>query len=221
MGIKDLIKNSVDMQVTKAKKNKKKKGPSNNNIGGKKAINTTQGGKNINFETTTSYNDKEHSLPMYYNGSDITYNFYTNLQLAEYSIIPKDERAYNEEYKVYFNEVRKAFLKDLNIQETDPLLDVDKFVLLVTFDNFEGRLSLSEMVLVDPLNDYKRYYVKFEQPETMREYYLFTGQIIYVNGFVKNDEIYVNKIINGMTLLSYKLDENYVKSFYKEVKNIF
>jgi hypothetical protein len=232
MKIKELIKSSLELQIKKANKNKKRKPhySANNNdtdtLRGNFQINTIEknnavrsdvGPKHFHFDYTESYNDK-HNLPMYYNTNEMIFNLYADLEIPEYTFIPKDERSYYEDYKNYFYKYKTAFLNDLDIKENDPFLDVEKFVLLVTFDNFEGKISLSEMVLVDPLNEYKRYFVKFEQPEIMREYHLFSGQIVYVNGFIKNDEIYVNKIIYGMTLLSFNLQEDYVKKFFTEVR---
>jgi hypothetical protein len=206
------------MQANKAKKAIKKKtfntNTSNNITSQQKVLTTT---KTLRFINNPTYNEKDHNLPLNYNSNDITYNCLSNLEIPEYTIIPKDERAYFEEYKNYFLSCKLAFLRDLNIAVDDPFLESEKFILLVTFDNFEGKLSLSELVLVDPLNGYKRYYVKFEQPDTMREYHLFSGQIVYVNGVVKNDEIFINKLILGMNLLSFNLNENFVKGFFKEV----
>ena len=70
------------------------------------------------------------------------------------------------------------------------------------------------MELIDPAKDYKKYYPKFENGE-LRDYHFFSGQIVYVEGLGKNNEIYIKKIINGMDIPYFKMNDDYVKKFYK------
>ena len=82
-------------------------------------------------------------------------------ELSSYSLIPKDNKGNFEEYRNYFIEVRNEILDELDINQNDPLLGKNKFILVLIFDSTDTKPLLNEIIGYDPLNDYKKYKLKF------------------------------------------------------------
>lgn len=241
--IKDVLISSVGKLNEKAEKAKKKKNFANNDanrivqnqitIVNKNNISTTNSSdtlphnvnqinfvtnskKEIGIENYCSFNEKSLLHPTAYNSRDISYSFFSNFEIKEYSILPKDEETYMEEYKNYFKMSKGIFMESLKIEADDPLMDADKFILLVTFENTEGKPLITDIVLVDPLQDYKKFFLKIENESCLNDFYFFSGQLIYVEGLVKNNDLFAQKIVYGMPILEYGISEPYVRGFFQE-----
>jgi len=178
-------------------------------------INFDLEGKEIKFEVISSYNEKNLSSPYAYNSKEITCTLFSNFEINEYSMIPKDDDVVFEEYADYFKFYKDQFFEAYQIEKDDPLLDVDKFFLLVTFANYEGKPIISDIELVNPLKNYTKYSLKIEN-ENIKDYYFFTGQMVYVEGYVKNKEIYAQKIIFGINPVCYTVSDSYIKGFFQD-----
>jgi hypothetical protein len=122
----------------------------------------TSSKKEIVFENYFTLVEKPNSYPLHYNSREISYSFFSNFEIKEYSILPKDEETYLEEYKNYFKMAKGVFMDSLRIEADDPLMDADKFILLVTFENTEGKPLITDIVLIDPFQDYKKFFLKIE-----------------------------------------------------------
>jgi hypothetical protein len=172
--------------------------------------------KEIAIENYSTFSEKSHLHPTILNSREISYSFFSNFEIKEYSILPKDEETYMEEYKNYFKMAKAVFMESLKIEADDPLMDADKFILLVTFENTEGKPLITDIVLVDPLQDYKKFFLKIENESCLNDYYFFSGQLIYVEGLVKNNDLFAQKIVYGMPILEYGISEPYVRGFFQE-----
>jgi hypothetical protein len=214
--IMDLIRNCLEMQIVKVTKNKKKKTAMQVVKQEPKNVISNSNDKTLRFEYSATLNEKHHNLPMNYNNAEMHFNTASEMEILEYTFIPKDEKTYLDEYKNYFETIKSQIMAEHSIGKDDTLLDIDKFILLVTFENTDEKIAFSSLVFIDPMNDYKRYSPKFENLDVMREYHFFSGQIIYVNGQTRNDDLYVNKIEYGMEIQTYNLKDSFVMAFYKE-----
>jgi hypothetical protein len=172
--------------------------------------------KELRFDSMTSFNEKGHSSSKSFNHQDISYTFFPHFEVKEYDLCPKDEDTYYEEYLKYFEEYKKKFLENLGIEPDNPLLEIDKFVLLVAFDNYEGKPLLSDIVLIDPLKNFQKFNLKIENENILRDYYFFNGQIVFIEGHAKNNEIFAQKIIFGAPPQTYTLNDSYVKGFFQD-----
>ena len=171
--------------------------------------------KEVVFENYCTFNEKSH-INSVLNSRDIFYSFFSNFEIKEYSILPKDEETYMEDYKSYFKMAKGVFMESLKIEADDPLMETDKFILLVTFENSEGKPLITAIVLVDPLQDYKKFFLKIENESCLNDFYFFSGQLIYVEGLVKNNDLFAQKIVYGMPILEYGISEPYVRGFFQE-----
>jgi hypothetical protein len=217
--MKDIVSKSIESLLQKAAKQKKKPNVkiSKDNKANDFLINEDKGGiiKELQFELFVSFNNESLNISRVLNSSDINYTFLSNLEIIEYDIIPKDEDSYYEEYLKYFEEYKKNLLISRGIEVDNPLLDVDKFVFLVTFNNFEGKPLMSDIVLVNPSKNFKQFSLKMEN-DILKDFNFFNGQIIYIEGYAKGNEIYAQKIIFGFSLITYALSDSYVKGFFHE-----
>ena len=93
-------------------------------------------------------------------------------ELSSYSLIPKDNKGNFEEYRNYFIEVRNEILDELDINQNDPLLGKNKFILVLIFDSTDTKPLLNEIIGYDPLNDYNKYQLKFYENENKFNIYL-------------------------------------------------
>jgi hypothetical protein len=105
----------------------------------------------------------------------------------------------------------------LKIDEDDPSLDIEKFILMVCFDSSEGKPLLSELILLDPVKDYTRYTVKFDFDF---KDILYNGQIVFVNGILKNSEILCNNILVGIPETVFTMNENSAQEAYQHVTSL-
>jgi hypothetical protein len=217
--IKDLVSKSIEALLQKAAKQKKKPNVkiTKENKPNELVISDDKGGilKELQFELFVSFNNESLNISRVLNSYEINYTFLSNLEIKEYDIIPKDDDSYYEEYLKYFEEYKKNLLVSRNIELDNPLLDVDKFVFLVTFNNFEGKPLMSDIVLVNPSKNFKQYSLKMEN-DILKDFYFFNGQIIYIEGYAKGNEIFAQKIVFGFSLITYALSDSYVKGFFHE-----
>lgn len=153
--------------------------------------------------------------PSSYNSHQISIN---PKKFEDYSLIPKDEWENYEEYKKYFINVKQNLLKSLEIKEDDPLLDVNKFVLVVMFDTSEYTPKLDDIYGVNPLAEYEKFSLKFENIDTNSDgYYFVSGSIMYFEGELKNNkELYVKTYVKGFPLLTYTIQEDFVRKYFEE-----
>jgi hypothetical protein len=146
-------------------------------------------------------------------------------ELSSYSLIPKDNKGNFEEYRNYFIEVRNEILDELDINQNDPLLGKNKFILVLIFDSTDTKPLLNEIIGYDPLNDYNKYQLKFYENEnnTFDSYYFMSGQIMYLEGNLINDNtvLEVQKFSYGFNNNHFKIDINFVSSFYQNNNGIY
>ena len=146
-------------------------------------------------------------------------------ELSSYSLIPKDNKGNFEEYRNYFIEVRNEILDELDINQNDPLLGKNKFILVLIFDSTDTKPLLNEIIGYDPLNDYNKYQLKFYENEnnTFDSYYFMSGQIMYLEGNLINDNtvLEVQKFSYGYNNNHFKIDINFVSSFYQNNNGIY
>ena len=146
-------------------------------------------------------------------------------ELSSYSLIPKDNKGNFEEYRNYFIEVRNEILDELDINQNDPLLGKNKFILVLIFDSTDTKPLLNEIIGYDPLNDYNKYQLKFSDSEnnTFDSYYFMSGQIMYLEGNLINDNtvLEVQKFSYGYNNSHFKIDINFVSSFYQNNNGIY
>ena len=140
-----------------------------------------------------------------------------------YPLIPKDNRANFEEYKNYFIEVKNELLKEYNINQNDPLLGINRFVLVLSFESTDTKPLLSEIVGYDPSNDYIKYQLKFSNNDNDFDYYFMSGQIIFLEGNLINDNtcIEISKFSKGFDMYSYDLINDFVSQFYKNDDGVY
>ena len=140
-----------------------------------------------------------------------------------YPLIPKDNRANFEEYKNYFIEVKNELLKEYNINQNDPLLGINRFVLVLSFESTDTKPLLSEIVGYDPSNDYIKYQLKFSNNDNDFDYYFMSGQIIFLEGNLINDNtcIEISKFSKGFDMYSYDLNNDFVSQFYKNDDGVY
>ena len=106
-----------------------------------------------------------------------------------------------------------------NKEQDIPNKDIDKFILMVLFENSVDKPSFRDMGFYDPLNNFKRFTIRDEDFSMLKEYYFFNGQIIMIEGEADNSNIITLKQIRyGFDLDNYTIEKNYVKQFFKEVK---
>jgi hypothetical protein len=235
INIREYLNNAISSMVNsnKEKGNKKKAGApiktkeTNNNFN---LNNKPQDGMIIDsinslncelkFDILTSYNEKGQPEARTFNSKYINYNCFHNNEINEYDLVPKDDDIYYEEYLKYFEDVKNNFYKEIVSQEALNILENDKFVLLVTFDNTEGKpSSFNDIIVIDPLKNFERSQLRIDNnAAAFKDYYFFNGQIIYVEGNRKNGEIYANRIVFGITPTSYSLEEPYLRSFFEEAE---
>lgn len=177
--------------------------------------------KKLKFDTITYFDNDKHIVPsLQRNEYEIKLNFYDQKNTEEYLIVHSNDSIYNDEYKVYFSNVKELFKKNYLelIGQESTTFDIDKFILLVLFENMQGKGSLSDVAFFDPLNNFKRYKIRDEDIPTLKDYYFFDGQIVMIDGIVDNtNNIALKDIKYGFIPEAYSLDYNHVKQFYKKV----
>lgn len=164
--------------------------------------------------------DKNRQLttPLNLNSKNIFCNTFkeSDLNNEEYSIIPKDQDSFLSSYKEYFAKIKdKLIEEDLknNISNKE-LIEERIFILVVVFDSTS--FDINEISLVDPCKEFKRYQLKFDDCENLKNFEFFNGQIVKVEGILREKEIYPINIINGFPLISYMLVDSNVNNYFKE-----
>lgn len=158
---------------------------------------------NKNFTTPYSLNSRSHML-----------NTFPELEVQEYELVHKDQQIYLESYREYFIKVKERMIKEYNIKESD-LNEGKIHIMVVSFETTS--FDLDEICLVDPSKSFHKLKLKFDDCEEAKSKFdFFNGQVLKVEGHIKDNEIYPTDLIEGLPLISYSLMESNVNSFYKE-----
>ena len=177
--------------------------------------------KKISFDIISSFNETNNNIPEKRNESEIKLSFYEEYKTEEYEFYSRNDNIILEEFKEYFFEVKNSLMDNLqeNKEQDIPNKDIDKFILMVLFENSVDKPSFRDMGFYDPLNNFKRFTIRDEDFSMLKEYYFFNGQIIMIEGEADNSNIITLKQIRyGFDLDNYTIEKNYVKQFFKEVK---
>lgn len=214
-----IINDSLEQKIKDLESKQKK--PNKKNI----QINQPQIQKNLNISIENIENQFCLRDMNIYN-NNINSNSITIKQMKSinpYPLIPKDNRANFEEYKNYFIEVKNELLKEYNINQNDPLLGINRFVLVLSFESTDTKPLLSEIVGYDPSNDYIKYQLKFSNNDNDFDYYFMSGQIIFLEGNLINDNtcIEISKFSKGFDMYSYDLINDFVSQFYKNDDGVY
>ena len=214
-----IINDSLEQKIKDLESKQKK--PNKKNI----QINQPQIQKNLNISIENIENQFCLRDMNIYN-NNINSNSITIKQMKSinpYPLIPKDNRANFEEYKNYFIEVKNELLKEYNINQNDPLLGINRFVLVLSFESTDTKPLLSEIVGYDPSNDYIKYQLKFSNNDNDFDYYFMSGQIIFLEGNLINDNtcIEISKFSKGFDMYSYDLNNDFVSQFYKNDDGVY
>ena len=214
-----IINDSLEQKIKDLESKQKK--PNKKNI----QINQPQIQKNLNISIENIENQFCLRDMNIYN-NNINSNSITIKQMKSinpYPLIPKDNRANFDEYKNYFIEVKNELLKEYNINQNDPLLGINRFVLVLSFESTDTKPLLSEIVGYDPSNDYIKYQLKFSNNDNDFDYYFMSGQIIFLEGNLINDNtcIEISKFSKGFDMYSYDLINDFVSQFYKNDDGVY
>ena len=164
----------------------------------RKNIITIKDNINVKYNTKIAYNIGENQMEKKFNEMNPELNEQNFKIIEPYDLLPKDSSGQNEGYLKYFSEIKEKFLKEQKIDK-DPLLEENKFVLFLAFDIIDDKPSFDDLIGIDPLDDYKKYVLKFDINNN--EFFLVSGQIIYIEG---------NKIDNKKTI-----EVRYFKNIYE------
>ena len=214
-----IINDSLEQKIKDLESKQKK--PNKKNI----QINQPQIQKNLNISIENIENQFCLRDMNIYN-NNINSNSITITQMKSinpYPLIPKDNRANFDEYKNYFIEVKNELLKEYNINQNDPLLGINRFVLVLSFESTDTKPLLSEIVGYDPSNDYIKYQLKFSNNDNDFDYYFMSGQIIFLEGNLINDNtcIEISKFSKGFDMYSYDLNNDFVSQFYRNDDGVY
>ena len=215
-----IINDSLEQKIKDLESKQKK--PNKKNI----QINQPQIQKNLNISIDNIENQFCLRDMNIYN-NNINSNSITITQMKSinpYPLIPKDNRANFDEYKNYFIEVKNELLKEYNINQNDPLLGINRFVLVLSFESTDTKPLLSEIVGYDPSNDYIKYQLKFSNNDIdFDNYYFMSGQILYLEGNLINDNtcIEISKFSKGFGMYFYDLNNDFVSQFYRNDDGVY
>ena len=214
-----IINDSLEQKIKDLESKQKK--PNKKNI----QINQPQIQKNLNISIDNIENQFCLRDMNIYN-NNINSNSITITQMKSinpYPLIPKDNRANFDEYKNYFIEVKNELLKEYNINQNDPLLGINRFVLVLSFESTDTKPLLSEIVGYDPSNDYIKYQLKFSNNDNDFDYYFMSGQIIFLEGNLINDNtcIEISKFSKGFGMYFYDLNNDFVSQFYRNDDGVY
>lgn len=177
--------------------------------------------KNIKFNVIQSYDEDNNLASDRRNDSEIQLNFFEEKNTEEYSIVPINEGIFMEKYKEYFSMVKESLKENYFglIGKDANTLEINKMILLVLFENTEGKPSSSDLGFFDPQNNFKKYTIRDEDLNSLKDFYFFNGQIVMIEGDVDNSNtITLRDIRNGFVPDTYNLDQKYVMDFFKNVK---
>ena len=174
--------------------------------------------KGISFKPSVTYQESDKQLyqSSSFNSKPIELMLTSNDN--DYKMIPKDELESYDGYKKYFIDFKKNLLSSYEIKEDDPLLDVNKFVLVVAFDTNEFKPRLEDLMGVDPSKDYLTYRLKMDNLDVnSMDYYFVSGSIMYFEGERKNNnEIIVKHYTSGFPFVTYSIQEEFLRHYYIE-----
>ncbi len=175
---------------------------------------------NIVFKIISTFDENNNSFSQNRNDSEIKLNFFEEKITEEYQLVPSNDSIFLEQYKLYFANVKESFKENyfsLIGQQSDTF-GLDKFILLVIFENTDGKPSYKDIGFFDPLNNFKKYSLREEDFSNLRDYYFFNGQIVLIEGEVDNNNMITLKDLRkGFVPDLYNLDYQYIMSFFKNV----
>lgn len=170
--------------------------------------------KNFSFNKVQKLYPPNTSLitPQRINSKPIEYNRIEN-ELEEYSLIPKDMDSYLSSYQESILKIREKMIVEYKIKESD-LNEERVMIMIVSIETTQ--FDIDEIFLIDPLN-LKKYKLRFDECENLKNNFdFFNGQIVKIEGVLREKEVYPNSIVNGFPLVKYNLLENTLSKYYKE-----
>jgi len=206
-----------DEEILKIINTKNTEGSTNNNV----LFKTEREVKNIKFEIIQTYDEDNNGFSEKRNDNEIKLNFFEDKNTEEYSLVPINENVFMDKFKEYFLTVKESFKENyFGLIGKDPNTVIfDKMILLVLFENTDGKPSFSDLGFFDPLNNFKKYTIRDEDLNALNDFYFFNGQIVMIDGDVDNSNtITLRDIRNGFVPDTYNLDYNYIMSFFKNVR---
>ncbi len=184
---------------------------------------TERDAKKIKFDTIYTFDEDSNGFSDKRNDNEIKLNFFEDKNTQEYPLVPNNESFFMEKFKEYFFMVKDSLKENYFglIGKDSKSAEIDRMILLVLFENIDGKPSFSDLGFFDPLNNFKKYTIRDEDLNTLNDFYFFNGQIVMIEGDVDNtNTITLRDIRNGFVPDSYNLDPQYIKSFFKNV-NLF
>jgi len=180
-----------------------------------------QNNNRIHFKIISTFDEDNNGFSLNRNDSEIKLNFFEEKITEEYPLVPINDNIFLEEYKNYFEKVKESFKENycsITGQQSDTF-DIDKFILLVLFENTEGKPGYKDIGFFDPLNNFRKYTLREEDFHLLNnDYYFFNGQIVMIEGEVDNyNTIALKNLRNGFAPDIYNLDYQYIMSFYRNV----
>lgn len=176
--------------------------------------------KSIKFDVIQSYDEENNGFSERRNDSEIKLNFFEDKNTGEYPLVPINESVFMDKFKEYFLTVKDSLKENyFGLIGKDPnTVLFDKMILLVLFENTDGKPSFSDLGFFDPLNNFKKYSIRDEDLYSLNDFYFFNGQIVMIDGDVDNSNtISLRDIRNGFIPDTYNLDYKYIMNFYKNV----
>ena len=194
------------------KKAPQKNAPAKNNIEIKLPIDTKI---KVKYNTTIVYNLGENEMEKQFNPVNDAVDINGIKIIDDYSLLPKDYTIERIGCEKYFRNFKYNLLKELNIQDDDPLLGETKFVLFVAFDVIDQKQNFDDLIGIDPLNDYKKYVLKINTNDP--NLFLASGQIIFLEGdLIENGKtIEVRYFTNGFKINEFSLKYEQISPFYR------
>lgn len=170
---------------------------------------------NIKYNSSIVYNLGENEMENRFNPDTDAVDINGIKTLNDYQLLPKDYTIERIGYEKYFTNFKNNLLKELNIQEDDPLFGETKFVLFIAFDVIDQKPNFEDLVGIDPLNDYKKYVLKININDP--NLFLASGQIIYLEGdLIENGKtIEVGFYTNGYKINEFGLKYEQIIPFYR------
>lgn len=181
---------------------------------------TERNQKNIKFETIITFDEDKNGFSENRNDHEIELNFFEEKNTEEYPLVPINETVFMDKFKEYFSMVKESLKENYFglIGKDSNSVEIDRMILLVLFENTDGKPSFSDLGFFDPLNNFKKYTIRDEDLNALNDFYFFNGQIVMIEGDVDNSNtITLRDIRNGFVPDSYNLDPQYIKRFFKNV----
>ena len=185
----------------------------------KKILSSNFNNKNYKFNKITNLyptdNSKHHTpyLPNDLNPKEIKVDYFKqDTQTSEYDIIPKDEQSLFLAYRNHFENIREKIIEENKIRK---LVDEEKIhILMVNFET--SSYDIDYLSLIDPTKQFNKYKLNLDDYlDDKNKIQLFNGQIIKIEGNIRENTIYANRISHPFQYINYSLIEQTVKSYYE------